>query len=144
MPKLEKRNRKICKICPMLTLTGNRLASIDVVLVSLLLSLDRFRNLFWCFCWCIWTGKFQSSYFLKIFLLWRSAFKFKWISFITSIPLTHFKSMFHFYTLWKHQETKGILMFPGGTGIEHWLEMDYGNNRLLYCLNYFKKVKVTA
>ena len=125
-------------------LTDNRLTSIDVILLSLLLTLDRFRNLFWCFCWCIWTGKFQSSCFLKIFLLWRSTFKFKKIRFVMSISLTHYKPKVHFYTLWKHQKNKTILMFSGGIDMEYWLEMDYGNNWLLYYLNYhFKNLKVT-
>ena len=31
--------------------------------------------------------------------------------------------MFHFYTPWKHQTTKGLPMFLGGIEMEHWLEM---------------------
>ena len=37
-------------------------------------------------------------------------------------PLTHFKSMFHFYTPWK-QKTRGFLMISGGIKVEHWLKM---------------------
>ena len=28
--------------------------------------------------------------------------------------LTHFQPMFHYHTPWKHQKTKGSLIFPGG------------------------------
>ena len=34
--------------------------------------------------------------------------------------LTHFSEMFHFYTLWKRQESKGFLTFPRGIEMEHW------------------------
>ena len=37
--------------------------------------------------------------------------------------LTHFWPMFLFYTPWKHQKTKGFLVFSGGIKWEHWLEM---------------------
>ena len=39
------------------------------------------------------------------------------------IVLTHFKSMFNFYTSWKRQEAKGFLTFSGGIKMEHWLKM---------------------
>ena len=32
--------------------------------------------------------------------------------------------MFHLCTPWKRQKTCGFLTFPGGTGMEHWREMD--------------------
>ena len=31
--------------------------------------------------------------------------------------------MFHFYTPWKRQKTKGFLTFSGGIEMEHWHEM---------------------
>ena len=37
--------------------------------------------------------------------------------------LTHFKPMFHFYTPWKHQKTRGFFIFSGGVEIEHLLKM---------------------
>ena len=46
--------------------------------------------------------------------------------------LTHFQSMFHFYTSWKHQKTTGSLMFSGFILVEHLLKMDQ---------SYFKEVK---
>ena len=36
---------------------------------------------------------------------------------------THFSPMFHFYTPWKRQKTKGFLTFLGGTEIEHWAKI---------------------
>ena len=37
--------------------------------------------------------------------------------------LTHFQTMFHFYTPWKHQKTSGFLTFSGSIEVEHWLKM---------------------
>ena len=37
--------------------------------------------------------------------------------------LTHFRQIFPFYTPWKHQKTKGYLMFSGGIKWEVWPEM---------------------
>ena len=39
------------------------------------------------------------------------------------LALTHFKLMFHFYTLWKHKKQTDFLMFSGGTEMEHWLQI---------------------
>ena len=36
---------------------------------------------------------------------------------------THFSPMFHFYTPWKRQKTKGFLTFLGGIEIEHWAKI---------------------
>ena len=36
------------------------------------------------------------------------------------LRLTHFWPMFPFYTPWKHQTTKGSLVFSGGIKWEHW------------------------
>ena len=33
--------------------------------------------------------------------------------------------MFHFYTPWKCQKTKGFLAFPGGIEMEQWGKMGY-------------------
>ena len=33
--------------------------------------------------------------------------------------LTHFQSMFHFCTAWKHEKIFGFLMFSGGIEVEH-------------------------
>ena len=38
--------------------------------------------------------------------------------------LTHFQSIFHFYTLWKHHKTEGFL-FSEDIEVEHWLKMGY-------------------
>ena len=57
--------------------------------------------------------------------------RYSWIEFITEknkvyFPfLTHFSSMFHFYTPWKRQKTSktfGFLTFSGGVEMEHWLK----------------------
>ena len=37
--------------------------------------------------------------------------------------LTHFWPVFPFYTPWKHQKTKGFLVFSGGMKWEPWPEM---------------------
>ena len=37
--------------------------------------------------------------------------------------LTQFRPMFPFYNPWKHQKTKGFLVFSGGIKWEHWPEM---------------------
>ena len=37
--------------------------------------------------------------------------------------LTHFKAMFHFYTVWKRQKSLGFLTFLGGIKMEYWFEM---------------------
>ena len=39
-----------------------------------------------------------------------------------SIKFTHCKPMFQFYTPWKHQKTRGFLMFPGGIEMKYWLK----------------------
>ena len=44
--------------------------------------------------------------------------------------LAYFKPMFHFYTPWKRQKTRGFLTFLVGIEIEHWLELGY-EDRLL-------------
>ena len=45
--------------------------------------------------------------------------------------------MFHFYTPWKHQTTKGFPMFLGGIEMEHWLwnelkEIFWENHEIKY------------
>ena len=37
--------------------------------------------------------------------------------------LTYFQPMFYFYTHWKHQKTRGFLMFSEGIEVEHWLKI---------------------
>ena len=37
--------------------------------------------------------------------------------------LTHFQTMFHFYTSLKNHKTLGFLTFSGGIEVEHWLKM---------------------
>ena len=34
-------------------------------------------------------------------------------------PLTHFSSIFHFYTPWQHQKIKDFQTFSRGTEMEH-------------------------
>lgn len=43
----------------------------------------------------------------------------KWITAI----LTHFRSVFHFYTPWKRQKTIVFQAISGVIEMEHWLEM---------------------
>ena len=50
-----------------------------------------------------------------------------------SAPLTHFWSMFPFYTPWKHRKTFGFLVFSGGIKCEHWPEK--GNSYDHVCLS---------
>ena len=38
--------------------------------------------------------------------------------------LIHFNPIFHFYTPWKRQKTKGFLTFSRGIEMEHWTKMD--------------------
>ena len=40
-----------------------------------------------------------------------------------SVSLTDFKPMFHFFTSWKHQKTRGFLTFSGGIQMERWLNI---------------------
>ena len=40
-----------------------------------------------------------------------------------SCTLTHFSTIFHFYTPWKRQKTKGFLTLSGGIEMEHWTKM---------------------
>ena len=42
---------------------------------------------------------------------------------VNLMSLTHFISMFHFYTPSKHQKTFGFLTFPVVIDIEHWAKM---------------------
>ena len=42
---------------------------------------------------------------------------------INSWYLTHFQSVFRFYTPWKHQKTGGFLMYSVGLELEQWLKM---------------------
>ena len=39
------------------------------------------------------------------------------------VSLSHYMPLFSFYTSWKHQKTKGFLMFSGGIEREQWQEM---------------------
>ena len=65
----------------------------------------------------------QLTFFCCLFL------KFKERSPIVPLPLsetfgmtflTHFSPVFHFYTPWIRQKTKGFLTFSGGIEMEHW------------------------
>ena len=38
--------------------------------------------------------------------------------------LTHFRPLLLFYTPWKHQKTRGFLMFSGGIKWDYWPKMD--------------------
>ena len=40
--------------------------------------------------------------------------------------LTQYMPLVSFYTPWKHQKTKGFLMFPGVIERHQWHEMGYG------------------
>ena len=50
--------------------------------------------------------------------------------------LTHFKSMFHFYTPYKSQETSGILTFSGVIEISNLISSQ--------CDNVFRNVALTS
>ena len=39
------------------------------------------------------------------------------------VSLSHYMPLFSFYTSWKHQKTRGFLMFSGGIEREQWHEM---------------------
>ena len=39
------------------------------------------------------------------------------------LKLTYFKPVFHLYTPWKRQKTKGFLVFSGGIEMEHWAKI---------------------
>ena len=38
---------------------------------------------------------------------------------------TNFNPMFHFYTPWIRQKTKGFLTYSGGIEMEHWVKTGY-------------------
>ena len=38
---------------------------------------------------------------------------------------THLMSLIFFYTFWKHQKTRGFLIFSGGLGKDQWHEMGW-------------------
>ena len=42
------------------------------------------------------------------------------------LRLTHFQSMILVYTPWKHQKSRGFLVFSGGIEVEPWLQMGQG------------------
>ena len=46
--------------------------------------------------------------------------------FLSSILLTHFSQMSHFYTPWKRQKTKSFLTFSGDIKMWHWTKMGQG------------------
>ena len=39
---------------------------------------------------------------------------------VQQVSLTRFWQIFPFYAPWKHQKTKGFLVFSGGIKLEHW------------------------
>ena len=56
-----------------------------------------------------------------VFLVLSNCFIKLWFELKSQLmSLTHFWPMFPFYTPWKHQKTKGFLVFSGGTKWEHW------------------------
>ena len=59
--------------------------------------------------------------------------------------LTYFRSVFNFYTPWKHRKTFSCLMFSGGLEIEHWLEMrvkKLESSLLHSSLQYLKNIEI--
>ena len=68
-----------------------------VFIIVLLVSL-------YCFCRRK-KGRYQGKGFLEKLLMSIS---------------THFRSVFHYYTLWERQKTSGFLTFSGGIEMEHW------------------------
>ena len=64
------------------------------------------------------TVRFEMSESWKVgnFVLTEARFLQHW-------HLTRFRRMFPFYIPWKHQKTKGFLLFSGGIKWKHWLEM---------------------
>ena len=58
--------------------------------------------------------KSQLNYFLLAWMFYQ-----KMSNDLTNI----FRPMFHFYTPWKRQETKGFLTFSGGVEMKHWPKM---------------------
>ena len=55
------------------------------------------------------------------------------LSKLRKLVLTHFKSMFQFYTPLKHQKTSRFLTFSGGIEIEHDLNWLNDNKVLSQC-----------
>ena len=58
----------------------------------------------------LWTIASENNCFIVIMILLLSVL----------LPLTYLWPMFPFYTPWKHQKTKGFLVFSGGIKWEHW------------------------
>ena len=56
----------------------------------------------------------------------------KWFFFFEKVLLTHFSTMFHFYTPWKRQKTFGFLAFSGGIEMEHSVKMVNSEKKLIY------------
>ena len=42
---------------------------------------------------------------------------------MVSFIFTHFNPMFHFYIPWKHQKTRGFLLFSGSIEMDQWANM---------------------
>ena len=63
-----------------------------------------------------------SDIFQKTEFLLKFCFKNKRSIYVNL--LTHFKPMFHVYTPWNHQKTRGFLKSSGCIEIEQWLKMD--------------------
>ena len=83
-----------------------RTISMDVILLSLLLNLNRPLS----------TGWFNLNHLQTILA---------WIMLLNCEILTHFSLMFNFSTPWKRQKTFSFLSFSGGTEIEHWDKTDW-------------------
>ena len=64
-------------------------------------------------CW-LWASKSGLGYSLTHFVP---------VFFLECSSLTRFWPVFPFYTPWKHQKTKGFLLFSGVTKWEHWQEI---------------------
>ena len=51
-----------------------------------------------------------------------SSVKFLYHELLIIRTLPYFSLMFHFYTSWKRQKSKGFLTFSGGIEMDHWLK----------------------
>ena len=61
-----RKNRKMCEICSKLIIkTPEQHDGNDVILMSLLLTLNRFHTLFWCFHSWLWTNQCQLGCYNK-------------------------------------------------------------------------------
>ena len=110
---------KMCSTCSELTIRQQNDVT-DVVQVSLLLTLNRFYTLLWCFHCCLWRSKYQLGYvYFSSYLHQCNVLTNNLNPFLTNGLIL--------YPL----KTFGFLVFSGGMKWQHWPEMGKTSQWLL-------------